>query len=229
MKKRGSTSNPVAIIVLAYAAATGASSYLGVHDIRCVALFVIAWMLPIPRMTLQSEPRSVQRVQNSTDKSQRYAVPFVILGALPWFALPWLHRTYRESVLWQSLNIPGWLWWIGAMVTGAFVLWPLVWRGFTNTISRRNDTEGRAGSAVVTRPQGGSPVGLTPYAIISVSMFLVSANLFIALVAAAGFAGLCLMKIGAARRHRGSTWLVELQHAGADPVVRQNAIADAAG
>lgn len=170
--------NPVALILIALGAGMGASSHFGITNPTFVVLFIVAWLLPIPRMVLHDEPRSIHNVQSSIDRHQYGPFVLALLGAIPWIALPSLYRSFPESVLWQSLNVPDWLRWVGVLLTCGLVCKPLMYRRVSPPLSARAED----------RQQ------LLPFAISAASIVLISANLFIALVAAAGMVTLSIAR-----------------------------------
>lgn len=170
--------NPVALILIALGAGMGASSHFGITNPTFVVLFIVAWLLPIPRMVLHDEPRSIHNVQSSIDRHQYGPFVLALLGAIPWIALPSLYRSFPESVLWQSLNVPDWLRWVGVLLTCGLVCKPLMYRRVAPPLSPRAED----------RQQ------LLPFAMSAASIVLISANLFIALVAAAGMVTLSIAR-----------------------------------
>lgn len=164
--------NPLALIVIAGGAAMGAPMYFGIREPQFVALFVVALMLPVPRMVLHDKPQSLPTLQIAIDRREYGPFCLALLGALPWMVLPWLYRSYPESVLWQTLNVPDWLRWCGALLACGLVFTP--WMNQSLAAASCDEAERR----------------LTPFAISAASIVLISANLFIVLVAAAGLAAL---------------------------------------
>jgi hypothetical protein len=175
--------NPVALILIALGAGMGASSHFGITNPTFVVLFIVAWLLPIPRMVLHDEPTSIYNVQSSIDRHQYGPFLLAVLGAIPWVALPSLYRSFPDSVLWQSLNVPDWLRWAGVVLTCGLVCKPWIYRRVPLTSTCAEDRQ-----------------QLLPFAISAASIVLISANLFIALVAAAGMVTLSAAQWMADRR-----------------------------
>jgi hypothetical protein len=187
--------NPVALILIALGAGMGASSHFGITNPTFVVLFIVSWLLPIPRMVLHDAPRSIHNVQSSIDRHQYGPFLLALLGTIPWVALPALHRSFPESVLWQSLNVPEWLRWVGVVLTCGLVCKPWIFRRFAPM-----------SACVEDRQQ------LLPFAISAASIVLISANPFIALVAAAGMVTLSVARWMATHPRSQPMTSPELQH-----------------
>jgi hypothetical protein len=168
--------NMVAVTILVASAASNVGSLFGVHDPLYGMMFVSAWMLPISRLTLRSTSNGCGgRAGNVQPRPLRPW--FVILGALPWFVAPWAHAAYPSLVLWQSLEVPVPLRWIGVALTVGMFCDP-----FYRRISRSDAPHATVDSDVMS---------MRSYATIAAAVVLLSANLFIAIVAAVGMC--CLL------------------------------------
>lgn len=173
--------NMVAVTILVASAASNVGSLFGVHDPLYGMMFVSAWMLPISRLTLRSN--SEGRGGPTGNVQPRQLPPwFVILGALPWFVAPWAHGAYPSLVLWQSLEIPVPLRWIGiALTVGMFG------RPFYRRITHSGTPNESVDSDVMS---------MRSYATIAAAVVLLSANPFIAVVAAVGMGCLLITRRG---------------------------------
>ena len=122
--------NPIALIVLAYTSATVATTYFGLDDPTRAAMFALAWTLPVPRLVLRHrrghEAHALSSVAiDCAGRSRR--LTFIVLGVLPWLALPWLFRTFPEAILWLSWPTPAPAQWLGAALICGVVLMPPSW------------------------------------------------------------------------------------------------------
>jgi hypothetical protein len=180
--------NMVAVTVLVASAATNVGALFGVHDALYGIMFVSAWMLPISRLTLRS--RTTGFAGRSDDLQSRQLQPwFVILGALPWFVAPWAQREFPTLVLWQSLDVPVPLRWIGVALTVGMFCHPFYRRLFRSDAANASADDG--------------VMSMHSYAVIAAAVVLLSANIFIAIVAALGMGCLYVTNRGASiRRER---------------------------
>ncbi|HKY23093.1 MAG TPA: hypothetical protein VJM31_17900 [Vicinamibacterales bacterium] len=179
LRLRKNAVNPIVLMMVAYTSALSAPEYFGVTHKSFAVFFTIAWVLPLLRMTIADDtcpPKQPCRIEGARPSAVTYV--FMGLGVLPWLALPSLHSYDHQSLLWQSLPLPEWSRWAGAALITSFVLWPLAQR-----IAARHF------GALAPRLANlaGSRLALTGFTGLALS--LVSANLFIALLA---FAGLVL-------------------------------------
>ena len=166
------TVNPVAMVIVAYTASMGAPAYFGVTSRSFAVFFAIAWMMPLLLMTITDAPRSLLRTQGESPRPRAFTYVFITLGLLPWIALPLLYGYDPQSLLWKSLTLPVWSRWTGAALVVGFVLWPLAQKAAAKYVA-----------ALSPRGEG---YWLAANVMTGVSLFLISANLFIALLAAAG-------------------------------------------
>jgi hypothetical protein len=122
-------------------------------------------MLPVARLGLRTR-LSDWAPASASPTTQPW---FLILGALPWFALPWLRITFPHSIAWQSFDVPAPLRWVGIALTVAMYCAPIL---------RRQHGGGAFGS--------GDAISLRTYTVTAVAVVLISSNLFVALTAVAG-------------------------------------------
>jgi hypothetical protein len=175
MRVRMPSVNMVAVTVLVASAGTTVGALFGVHDPLYGIMFVSAWMLPISRLTLRSRPlESAACVEHVSSRNLRPW--FVILGALPWFIVPWAQAAFPTSILWRSLDVPVPVRWVGMALTVGMFCAP-----FCRQIFRAAGTDTLAENDVM-------PMGV--YTVTAAAVVLISANLFIAFVAASGM--ICL-------------------------------------
>jgi hypothetical protein len=174
--------NMVAVTVLVASAGTTVGALFGVHDPLYGIMFVSAWMLPISRLTLRSHRRG-SAACGQTVASQQLRPWFAILGALPWFMVPWAQAAFPTSVLWKSLDVPVPLRWIGMGLTLAMFCAP-----FFRQIFR---------AAAANPPSQNDLMSMRMYTVSAAAVVLISANLFIALVAVSGMMCLYFARRGA--------------------------------
>jgi hypothetical protein len=183
---RAPSVNMVAVTILVASTAANVGSLFGVHDTLYGVMFVGAWMLPISRLTLRTRSNGAGRAGDAQPRPTR--TWFVMLGALPWFVAPWAHSAYPSSVLWQSLEVPVLLRWIGVALTVGMFCDPFFQRMF------------RAGTASPTADN--DSISMRSYGAVATALVLLSANLFIAIVAAVGMGCLLVTRRGAAAQRQ---------------------------
>ena len=159
----------IAIVVLVATAGSKVGGFFGVQDPTGAVFFISAWMLPLTRLRLQSHPGASIMAAPAVRQRPTW---FLIAGALPWIALPSLHVAFPHSWAWQSLEVPPPVRWIGMAITAVMFFGPL----FRSALGRR------------VAPVGA--VSFRGYALSAAAVVLISTNLFILTVAAAGL--LCL-------------------------------------
>ena len=171
--------NMVAVTILVASAAGNVGSLFGVHDPLFGMMFVSAWMLPISRLTLRSNS-SGPAGRTADIQPRQMRTWFVVLGALPWFVAPWAHGAYPTLLLWQSLEVPVPLRWIGVALTVGMFCEPVYRRMF-----RRGPPSATPDNDVMS---------MRSYAAIATAVVLLSANLFVAILAALGMGCLFVMR-----------------------------------
>jgi hypothetical protein len=159
----------IAIVVLVATAGSKVGGFFGVQDPTGAVFFISAWMLPLTRLKLRSDAGSGL---SATPTVRQRPTWFLVLGALPWIALPSLHVAFPHSWAWQSLEVPPQVRWIGMAMTIALFFGPLF----------------RSALALGVAPTGA--VSLRAYALSAAAVILISTNFFILAVAAGGM--LCL-------------------------------------
>jgi hypothetical protein len=177
---RAPSVNMVAVTILVASAATNVGSLFGVRDPLYGIMFVSAWMLPISRLTLR--PSSNGPGGSGNVRPRQLPPWFVILGALPWFVAPWAHDAYPTLLLWQSLEVPIALRWIGVALTVGM---------FGDPFYRRILRSGGPSATV-----DNDVMSMHSYAVIATAVVLLSANLFIAIVATLGMGSLYVARRG---------------------------------
>ena len=155
----------IAIVVLVATAGSKVGGFFGVQDPTAAVFFISAWMLPLTRLKLKSYPGAAIL---ATPTVRQRPTWFLVAGALPWIALPTLHVAFPHSWAWRSLEVPPPIHWIGMAMTFAMFFGPLF----------------RSLLGLGVAPMGA--VSLRGYAFSAAAVVLISTNVFILTVAAAG-------------------------------------------